>query len=60
MIAGGVVALLGYYLLAKTDPAGQNIPSLLSPFLILGGYLLVGLGIIAPPSSSEKSVTSNP
>lgn len=55
ILAGGGVAVLGYVLLTKTDSAGQNIPSLLAPFFILGGYFLVGLGIIFPPSTSENS-----
>lgn len=29
-----------------TDPMGQNWASNLSPFLILGGYALIGLGIV--------------
>lgn len=60
MLVGGGVALVGYFLLTRTDPAGQNIPSLLSPFFILGGYILVGLGIILPPSSeTEKPSNQN-
>lgn len=60
ILAGGGVAVLGYFLLTKTDPAGQNIPSLLSPFFILGGYLLVGLGIILPSSSSNPEAQKSP
>jgi hypothetical protein len=49
VIFTGILTLaLGYFVLTKTDPAGQNWASKLSPFLILGGYGLVGIGIIVP------------
>ena len=46
--AGCLVLIAGYFILTKTDPAGQNWASVLSPFLILGGYTLIGIGIIVP------------
>jgi len=44
--AGAAVAALGYIVLAFTDPRGQNFASKLSPFLILGGYVTIGAGIL--------------
>jgi Protein of unknown function (DUF3098). len=49
IIAAGILVLIaGYFVLSKTDPAGQNWASTLSPFLILGGYAIIGIGIIFP------------
>ena len=49
----GIVAI-GFYILSLTDPAGQNWASNLCPFLILGGYATIGIGIVLPdPSESE-------
>jgi hypothetical protein len=48
--AGLIVLVCGYFVLSRTDAAGQNFASLLSPFLILGGYAIIGLGIIYPSS----------
>ena len=49
VIAAGIVLLIaGFYILTKTDPMGQNWASTLSPFLILGGYAAIGIGIILP------------
>ncbi len=47
VIGTGVgIAVLGYIVLCFTDPRGQNFASQLSPFLILGGYLTIGAGIL--------------
>ena len=43
----GIVAI-GFYVLSLTDPAGQNWASNLCPFLILGGYAVIGFGIVLP------------
>jgi len=45
--AGIAVVILGFIVLAMTDQNGQNWASTLSPFLILGGYSLVGVGLAA-------------
>ncbi len=45
---GIVIAAIGYVVLSFTDPAGQNWASNLCPFLILGGYATIGVGIILP------------
>ncbi len=50
--AGAAVVLLGFFVLTKTDPAGQNWASTLSPFLLLAGYALIGVGIVFRDSTS--------
>jgi len=50
--AGLAVLALGYFVLTRTDPAGQNWASKLSPFLIIGGYTCVGIGIVVPEKTS--------
>lgn len=66
-IAVGVaVVALGFYLVTFTDPAGQNWASTLCPFVILGGYAVIGVGIVLPdpeplpPSSPSSSVPPPP
>lgn len=44
---GLLVAAVGYIVLSFTDSRGQNLASSLSPFLIIGGYAIIGFGIIA-------------
>lgn len=56
ILAGIGLLVVGYFVLTKTDPAGQNLASMISPFLILGGYLAIGAGIIAP---EKKQPTTN-
>lgn len=56
MAAGVVVAALGFLVLSRADSMGRNWAASLSPFLILGGYAVVGWGIFrddspAPPPS---------
>ncbi|MBI5239422.1 MAG: hypothetical protein HY926_03040 [Elusimicrobia bacterium] len=53
IIAGGVaIIVLGFVVLSRADAMGGNWAANLSPFLILGGYLVVGLGIFAPEKLS--------
>ena len=40
------IVVLGFIVLCFTDPRGQNFASKLSPFLIIGGYTLIGFGIV--------------
>jgi hypothetical protein len=47
---GVLVAILGYVVLSFTDPMGENFASHLSPLLIIGGYGIIGYGIIARDS----------
>ena len=60
VIAIGVATLvLGFIVLSRTDAMGRNWASHLSPFLILGAYVLIGAGIFLPeacqPSAPEKT-----
>jgi len=54
--AGIATAAVGYYILTLTDPAGQNWASDLCPFVILGGYALIGIGILLPDPSDPKTL----
>jgi hypothetical protein len=54
IILGGVgVLVIGYFILSKTDPTGQNWASVLSPFIILGGYAAIGIGILFPAKETS-------
>lgn len=65
-IAGGVLlAAVGFVVLTNADAMGRNWAASLSPFLILGGYALMGWGIFRDdpqpqdaPSSVSPSVSS--
>jgi len=46
LIAGICVGALGFWVLTYTDPAGQNWASILSPFLLVAGYALIGVGAV--------------
>ncbi|MBI4054830.1 MAG: hypothetical protein HY402_01705 [Elusimicrobia bacterium] len=53
--------VVGFYLLTFTDPMGQNWASHLSPFVILGGYAAIAIGILLPEkSSAQASSTPHP
>ena len=54
ILVGVAILVCGFILLTRTDPAGQNWASILSPFLILGGYLIIGIGIITPDKTVEQ------
>jgi hypothetical protein len=49
--AGGALVLSGFALLAFADPLGRNLPALISPFLLIGGYAAIGAGLFLPPTS---------
>lgn len=52
---GGIGTLgIGYFVLSLTDPMGQNWASNVSPFLILGGYAIIGIGIVTKDTSSNQ------
>jgi hypothetical protein len=52
VIGGGAIVLIaGYSLLSMADPMAQNWAGRLSPFVIIGGYVLIGLGIVVKDSS---------
>ena len=47
IIGGGILLLiLGFVILSFTDSHGQNWASDASPFVLIGGYALIGFGII--------------
>jgi len=52
ILIGILTVILGFIVLTRTDPAGRNWASHLSPFLLIGGYVIIGIGILLP----EKSV----
>ena len=45
---GILILAIGFFILSKTDPQGQNWASMLSPFLIVGAYVLIAIGILLP------------
>jgi hypothetical protein len=49
--AGGALVLAGFALLCFADPMGRNLPALISPFLLIGGYAAIGAGLFLPPTS---------
>lgn len=55
---GIAVLVLGFFILSKTDPEGKNWASILSPFLIIGGYIIIGIGIILPEKIQKTKSTS--
>ena len=57
IFSGLFVLLAGFLLLTKTDPMGQNFASDISPFLIIGGYIIIGMGIILPEKNPETGET---
>ena len=47
-VIGGAVLLLvlGYFVLSKANADASNWAGILSPFLIIGGYITVAVGIL--------------
>lgn len=53
---GIIFLVLGFWVLTFADPAGQNFASSLSPFFLVLGYVLIGVGIVFPdPVSADSS-----
>jgi len=48
-LAGGIAAFLGLFVLSFADPLGADWASRLCPFLVLGGYLVLFLGLLRLP-----------
>src|SRR5580698_1347360 len=46
VLAGICVVVVGFCVLAYTDPAGQNWASSVSPFLLVAGYIVIGVGAV--------------
>lgn len=49
--AGGAAVLLGFLVLGQADPMGSNLAASVSPFLLLGGYAAIGVGLFLPADS---------
>ena len=60
--AGVVLAAAGFAVLTQADSMGRNWAASLSPFLILGGYALMGWGIFRddPPRPSGAPLAVPP
>lgn len=50
--AGGALVIAGFVLLSFADPLGRNLPATLSPFLLVGGYAAIGVGLFLPPEKT--------
>lgn len=48
--AGGALVIAGFVLLSFADAQGRNLPALVSPFLLIGGYAAIGVGLFLPPA----------
>ena len=53
--AGGIAVILGFIVLSRADAMGRNWASSLSPFLILGGYASIGVGLFLPSTPPPQS-----
>lgn len=61
--SGAVLAVVGFAVLTQADSLGRNWAASLSPFLILGGYALIGWGILrddAPPAAKGPASPAAP
>lgn len=61
--AGVVLCAAGFAVLTKADAMGRNWAASLSPFLILGGYAVMGWGIFRddpPPPSPMPTLPPSP
>ena len=46
--AGGALVIAGFMLLSCADSKGRNLPAVVSPFLLIGGYAAIGVGLFLP------------
>lgn len=53
--AGGALVAVGFVVLSRADALGRNWAASLSPFLILGGYAAIGVGLFLPPPPPPAS-----
>ena len=58
--AGGISVLLGFAVLSRADALGRNWAASLAPFLILGGYAAIGVGLYLPPEPAPPSSAFSP
>ncbi len=49
IIAGTASIIIGLFLLTLTNPEGNNWASILSPLMIIGGYVAVIVGLLLKP-----------
>jgi hypothetical protein len=56
--AGGIAVVLGFAVLSRADSMGRNWAASLSPFLILGGYAAIGVGLFLPPAPPPPAAGS--
>lgn len=48
IIATGIgLVIVGFLVLTETNPQGDNLASIISPFLLIGGYITIAIGIIS-------------
>ena len=47
------IVIMGYILLSKVDPIGENIYSILAPVFLISGHILVVYGLIYTPNKSK-------
>ena len=41
------LVIIGFLILTKTNPQGDNLASIISPFVLIGGYITIAIGIIS-------------
>ena len=58
VLAGGSLVVLGFAVLSRADSLGRNWAASLSPFLILGGYAAIGVGLFLPPAPPPSAAGS--
>jgi hypothetical protein len=58
VLAGGSLVLIGFAVLSRADALGRNWAASLSPFLILGGYAVIGVGLFLPPAPPPPAAGS--
>ncbi|OGS22076.1 MAG: hypothetical protein A2252_02650 [Elusimicrobia bacterium RIFOXYA2_FULL_39_19] len=55
IFSGILLLLLGFFVLSKTDSYGQNWAGVISPFMIIAAYIIIGIGIIFPDSKAQAN-----
>lgn len=48
--AGIALVVIGFVVLSRADALARNWAGVLAPFLILGGYACLGVGLFLPPA----------
>jgi len=46
ILCGISLLVIGFFIPTKTNPEGSNWASILSPILIISGYIVIAIGII--------------